>query len=88
MTIISKFKSGIKGAREAIGPQKYTIQDHQIVCVQCNHDRFEGGTAQLNTVGLTFFNLDWANKNAHILACDKCGYIMWFAKKPNRVSNV
>ena len=70
------------------GPHRYDIGEHRIKCTQCDHQFFSEGKAQLNTSGLTFFNLDWANKTATTLACIKCGYLMWFVKKIKRVPNI
>lgn len=81
MAVWQAFKRGLKGASKAFGPAKFSIEGHAIVCTQCRHDLFENGKAQLNTAGLSFLNLDWANKSATTLACVQCGHIMWFAKK-------
>jgi len=27
---------------------------------------------------MTFFGLDWANKEATNYICENCGYVMWF----------
>jgi hypothetical protein len=42
-------------------------------------------TAQLNTAGLSFFNLDWANRSAATLTCAMCGRIEWFLADPEEV---
>jgi hypothetical protein len=47
-------------------------------CHVCKHDRFRRRRAQLNTAVCSFFNLDWANKSATCVVCDRCGYIHWF----------
>jgi len=39
----------------------------------------------LNTVGLTFLELDWANRSGSLLICVKCGHIEWFLEEPERV---
>ena len=49
-------------------------------CRHCQGDRFRRGTAQLNTAGLTFLGLDWANRTATIYACETCGLIEWVAE--------
>ena len=43
------------------------------------------GRAQLNTAGLTFFNLDWANRSAATLICTSCGGIDWYLTDPEEV---
>lgn len=47
-------------------------------CEICNHDRFFERQAQLNTAVATFFSLDWANRTARCLVCERCGYVHWF----------
>jgi hypothetical protein len=42
------------------------------------------GRAQLNTAGLTFFNLDWANRSAATLTCTSCGRIEWYLTDPKK----
>jgi hypothetical protein len=34
--------------------------------------------ALLNTPGMTFLKLDWANATAQCRVCADCGYIHWF----------
>jgi hypothetical protein len=45
-------------------------------------ERFIEGRVQLNTAGLTFLNLDWANRPAATLACVDCGRLEWFLADP------
>ena len=39
-------------------------------------------TTLMNTKGVTFFGLEWANKAANNYVCDRCGYVLWFLDKP------
>lgn len=43
-----------------------------------SHTRFDERQAQLNTAVMSFFDLDWLNKSARCLVCEKCEYIRWF----------
>ncbi len=79
MSFIKKLGKGLKGAMEAVNSDEFTVNKVKIKCVHCQHQHFELGEAQLNTPGLTFLNLDWANKSASVLVCKKCSFIMWFA---------
>ena len=47
-------------------------------CPVCSHDGLFLGRAMLNTTVLTFLKLDWANRNAAVITCEKCGHISWF----------
>ena len=76
-------KSGIKAATDS-GPQRYTLVDRLVHCPHCGHDEFAEGRAQLNTVGMSFLNLDCADRSATTLACAECGRIQWFLQAPER----
>jgi len=54
------------------------IKGKKLKCPVCDHAYFFTRTSLLNTRGLTFFNLDWANKDATNHICESCGYIYWF----------
>ena len=56
----------------------YKAAGKQVVCPHCGGCEFEKSSAQLNTAGLTFLDLDWANRSADILICRSCGHIEWF----------
>ncbi len=61
---------------------QYQAGGIDVICPHCNNREFELGSAQLNTRGATFLNLDWLNKSAAILTCTKCGFILWFKQAP------
>ena len=44
-----------------------------VSCPICGHDRFLSRDALLNTRGMTFFNLDWANKKATVHSGGRVG---------------
>jgi len=70
---------------DSFGPSEYSAGGKKIVCAQCGGTVFAEGAAQLNTAGMTFLNLDWANKSATTLACTNCGLIQWYMVKPERL---
>lgn len=74
----------VKNIKESMGPGRYHSNGLSITCVHCRHDKFDHGYAQLNTSLMTFLNLDFANKSASILTCERCGYIQWFKKEIKR----
>jgi ribosomal protein L37E len=59
-------------------PISVEIHGRKLVCVACGHDEFRKQEAQLNTAGMTLFNLDWLNKSATCYVCARCGHIDWF----------
>ena len=60
------------------GDSGYERAGRQVVCSHCGGVEFDERSAQLNTAGLTFLDLDWANRNATVLVCQQCGHIEWF----------
>jgi predicted nucleic-acid-binding Zn-ribbon protein len=61
---------------------EYKIDDELIECNHCRNTMFIKGEAMLNTSKMTFLGLDWLNRTAVTLMCDKCGLIQWFGKAP------
>mgnify|MGYP006955273950 CR=1 FL=1 len=79
------FKLFAKNLKEVKGPGQYRANGIAVTCVHCHYNQFKKGYAQLNTAFLSFLNLDFANRSANILSCDRCGYVHWFAKEVERV---
>lgn len=86
MSFFSKLGKGLKGAMAAVSSDEYQINGVKAKCIHCGGSHFELGDAQLNTAGLTFLNLDWANGSASLLSCKSCSYIMWFASEPKKIT--
>jgi hypothetical protein len=84
MGIWESVKRATKAIAQGDPPSRYFAGGKQIVCEHCGHGLFDEGAAQLNTAGMTFFGLDWANKTATTLMCDACGRIQWYAIRPER----
>ena len=60
-------------------PETFTLRTGKgLLCLICGYDRFFKREAQLNTPGMTFFKLDWANATGEVHACGRCGFIHWF----------
>ena len=54
------------------------VKGNKLICPVCGGDRFLYRQTLLNTAGMTFLKLDWANTNADNYCCDNCGYMFWF----------
>jgi len=67
------------------GEGRFTAGGTPLTCPHCGGDTFEGRPVQLNTRVLTFLKLDWMNRTATALACQRCGMIQWFAREPVRL---
>jgi predicted nucleic-acid-binding Zn-ribbon protein len=78
-------KRAVKVFAETLGPGEFAAGGKQVVCPHCGMTEFAEGSAQLNTAGMTFVGLDWANRSAATLACMKCGCIQWFLQRPERI---
>lgn len=50
----------------------------KLICPHCKGESFEHQQILLNTAGMTFFNLDWLNKNADTFYCKTCRRMEWF----------
>lgn len=57
------------------------IKGNKLECVVCKNDTFWERRTLMNTPGMTFMKLDWANKTAQNYICDNCGYVHWFMDK-------
>lgn len=79
------FKLLAKNIRESRGAGYFQANGIDVSCVHCDYDKFEHSQAQLNTALLSFLNLDFANRSANTLTCDRCGYIHWFNKGVQRI---
>ena len=64
---------------------RYELKGKMVRCHHCGNDRFAEGKALLNTPGLTFLGLEWANQQAVTLLCADCGHVEWFVKVPTRI---
>ena len=54
------------------------VKGNKLTCYVCKNDKFWFRETLMNTPGMTFFGLEWANKKAQNYICDHCGYVYWF----------
>ncbi|MFE0348829.1 hypothetical protein [Streptomyces griseoluteus] len=52
-----------------------------ITCQVCRGDLFRERDVMLNSVGLEFFKMAWADETARGLICWHCGYVHLFVNK-------
>ncbi|MFJ4870300.1 hypothetical protein [Streptomyces sp. NPDC088757] len=52
--------------------------EKRIHCLICGGDVFREREVKLNSTGMEFFNLAWANESATGLICLSCGYVHLF----------
>ncbi|MBN2405459.1 MAG: DNA-binding protein [Coriobacteriia bacterium] len=76
-----ELKRGYKGDDS----QHYRVAGIQVTCSHCGGQEFDTGSALLNTTGMTLLGLDWANRDASLLICAKCGHVEWFLAEPERI---
>ncbi len=60
---------------------EYKVKGKKLECPICNHKRFYTKKTLMNTPGMTFFGLEWANKEANNYICENCGYVFWFLNR-------
>ncbi|HUR62511.1 MAG TPA: hypothetical protein VM286_09140 [Candidatus Thermoplasmatota archaeon] len=60
-------------------PQAFRVGGKDLACLVCGGGRFWSKRILLNTAGLTFMKLDWANRDAVAVICSACGYVHSFA---------
>lgn len=70
------FKRGASGDETGV----YERAGRPVTCSHCGGTSFDKGSALLNSRGLTFFDLDWANASADTYICKACGHIEWFVE--------
>jgi hypothetical protein len=68
-------------SKEPKKPENILIKGNLLKCRICDNSTFYTRQAQLNTAGLSFLDLDWANKSATCYVCSKCTHIEWFLEK-------
>lgn len=68
----------MKPSKEAI---QYQLDGKDLKCIMCGHDKFWTRKTLMNTKFFTFWELDWANREADNYVCGRCGYVHWFLKK-------
>ncbi len=71
--------------KEDTAPHSFQNMGKVINCPHCNNNRFVQKLILLNTPGMTFFSLDWANKTAATLTCTQCSNIQWFLQPPEKI---
>ena len=59
-------------------PVRAAIGDVWITCGICRGDVFRDREVKLNSSGMEFMNLGWANESATGLICWRCGYVQLF----------
>jgi hypothetical protein len=62
-------------------PVRAAIGTVWLTCQVCGSDLFRAREVMLNSVGLEFFKMAWADETARGLICQHCGYVHLFANK-------
>ncbi|MCR4962750.1 MAG: hypothetical protein K6B40_02560 [Firmicutes bacterium] len=62
--------------------QPVSVAGQELICPVCGGKHFFQRETQLNTAGMTFLGLDWANACAENYYCAQCGYMFWFHPLP------
>lgn len=62
-------------------PVTAMVGDRPIQCLVCGGEQFWDRAVQLNTSGMEFLGIEWANASATGLICADCGYVHEFVGK-------
>ncbi len=73
------------GMTQTFEPCGFTVAGIPVRCTHCGGVTFDLRHALLNTGGMTFLRLDWANRQAAVLVCASCSAAHWFLEDPERV---
>lgn len=61
--------------------KEYEVRGDKLVGPVCSHERFWTTTSLLSSRWRTLFNLDWADRGATNVVCERCGHILWFSRR-------
>lgn len=59
----------------------------ELKCPVCGCEEFYDKKTLLNTAGMTYLSLDWADGEATNYICRDCSYIIWFYKDVQSLEN-
>ncbi|MDG4856669.1 hypothetical protein P8605_00545 [Streptomyces sp. T-3] len=62
-------------------PAHAALNGDWISCLICGSDRFRKRYVQLNSFGMEFLKLAWADESATGLICWRCGYVHLFVNR-------
>ncbi|MEV5343435.1 hypothetical protein AB0K93_33935 [Streptomyces sp. NPDC052676] len=62
-------------------PVRAAIGDVWITCQVCRGELFRERGVKLNSTGMEFMNLAWADETATGLICRRCGYVHLFVNR-------
>jgi hypothetical protein len=65
-----------------VKPRLATVARRPFECHVCQGRTFHDREVKLNTTGMEFLNLAWANASAIGLICLTCGYVHLFMEGP------
>lgn len=57
-----------------VGPERTPMR-----CLVCRGQLFADREIKLNTTGMEFLGMEWANRSGTALICDACGFVHTFA---------
>lgn len=78
MSRIDALDSVMRMARSSNSAAPLVHLDKTLQCHFCGHDHFYQREGKIQTTGLTLLDLDWLNKSATCVVCERCGFVHWF----------
>ena len=59
----------------------FEVGGKRVTCSHCGGTSFKAQEILLNTWLLSLLRIDWLDSSSTVLACDKCGKLIWFAQE-------
>jgi DNA-directed RNA polymerase subunit RPC12/RpoP len=76
--IVDRMTEEAKSKKRRVAP--LMVKGRAMRCPICGHEFFWERKVLLNSRAMTFFGLDWANRESRAMVCDDCGHILFFAQ--------
>jgi len=54
------------------------VEGRALKCPICGNERFRTRRTLMNRRWMTFFEFDWADRQAVTEICGRCGHVLWF----------
>lgn len=64
------------------------IQDKELHCTHCGHNKFQKREGMLTTTWVTFFRCAFWNQSVPCYVCKNCRFIHWFLEPKEKVEIV
>lgn len=78
---LPRLQSALQEGAQKPRTTQLVVEGRAVPCPICAHDRYWTRETVMVSRGAAFFNVEWASKGAVNYVCDRCGHVLWFARK-------